>query len=403
MLITRITATLILGGAIASTFAACSAGSDPNGFGNPNLNNGSSGGATFGPGGGGLGGAMAYGAGGDFVFNPGGAPPTSPDSGNGNGNCGVVQKPEEIIVYSPVGLFIMQDRSGSMVTGFPPPASPDGWKNSSAAVSAFVSDPSSSGLSVGLGSFPPMTGNTDCGGGTDCGTPIVPIAPLPANAQPMISGMQTATPNNPIALTPTECGLRGMVSQCKTYTGATKIQCVGVLVTDGTPTQCDGDANNLAKILSDGAALGIKTFVIGLPGSNLQALDALAAAGGTAKAIDVSGGAAAFIAALNGIRSKISVGTALECQWKIPPPQDGQVFDPAKVNVAFTPKGGMVQEFGYVAQADCARAANAWYFDDPAKPTQVFVCPTTCDTLKASSGAEVNVSFGCARKPAILR
>jgi hypothetical protein len=93
----------------------------------------------------------------------------------------------------------------------------------------------------------------------------------------------------------------------------------------------------------------------------------------------------------------------LPCQWKIPPTPAGQQFDPQKVNVRFTPKGGSPQDFGYVAQADCSRASNAWYFDNPNQPTQVFVCPTTCDMLKASAGAEVDVSFGCATKQAPLR
>ena len=228
-----------------------------------------------------------------------------------------------------------------MITGFPPPASPDGWKNSSAAINAFVQDPASAGISIGLGSFPAMS-NPDCSSatmdcctkGTGCETPIVPIAPLPQNAAAMISGMQTATPSNPIALTPTECGLRGMLSQCVSYKAAASMQCVAVLITDGTPTQCDGTAANLEKLVADGLVAGVTTFVIGLPGSNISALDGLARAGGTNAAIDVSGGSAAFIAALNKIRGSVStsistshqfsipttISTPLPCEWKIPPP-----------------------------------------------------------------------------------
>jgi len=215
--------------------------------------------------------------------------------------------------------------------------------------------------------------------------------------------MQQATPNNPVLLTPTECGLRGMVAECQRYTAATGIQCVGVLVTDGTPTLCDGNAANLEKIVSDGAAQGVKTFVIGLPGSNLQALDGLARAGGAGAAIDVSGGPATFIAALNAIRGQVSVGTALPCEWLIPPPPEGQVFDANRVNISFTPPGGTPRDFGYVQVADCPRATDAWYFDDPMNPTRALVCPSTCDMLKASTGAEIAVSFGCERKPAIIQ
>ena len=214
------------------------------------------------------------------------------------------------------------------------------------------------------------------------------------------AAMNSSTPQ-PLNFTPTECGLNGMIQHCLQHKQATGEQCVGILITDGDPTTCDTNIANLSNIVAAGLQQGVKTFVIRLPGvSNPAGLDQVAAAGGTVAAVDVSAGANAFLAALNAIRQKVSVGTALECQWKIPPPPPPLTFDAKKVNVTFTPKGGAAQDFGYVAQADCVRAtSDAWYFDDPTKPTQVFVCPKTCDMLKASTGAEVNVSFGCATKP----
>jgi hypothetical protein len=427
------TTVLMIGAVIASRLVACSPTVKNNGS-QDNLQ-GTGAGSSFG-GGNGTGngtGASGYtGSAGDNggpVFNSGGA--TQGSGGGTNADCPpVVQKPEEIITYrdasvtdtittyKPVALFIMQDRSGSMVTGFPPPASADGWKNSSAAIDAFVHDPSSTGIHVGLGSFPPMTGSTDCSGGTDCGTPIVPIGPLPQNAAAMVSGMQTATPNNPIALTPTECGLRGMVNQCTAYKASAMMQCVAVLITDGTPTQCDGTAANLEKIVSDGLATGVTTFVIGLPGSNISALDGLAKAGGTNAAIDVSAGSAAFIAALNKIRGSVStqstthisipmtISTPLPCEWKIPVPANKGVFDKAMVNVRYTPPGGAAgEDFGYTTVANCASTTNGWYFDDPASPNpaKVLLCPGTCDKVKAQPGAAVEISFNCPQKPAIAK
>ena len=128
-------------------------------------------------------------------------------------------------------------------------------------------------------------------------------------------------------------------------------------------------------------------------------------------------GADSFINALNNIRQAIAVttttvvstpmviATPLPCQWKIPPIQGaGQRFDPTKVNVQFTPPGApAATQFGYVASpADCARVTgDAWYYDNANAPTQVIACPQTCNgTLKNSAGAQVEVLFGCARKPA---
>jgi hypothetical protein len=121
------------------------------------------------------------------------------------------------------------------------------------------------------------------------------------------------------------------------------------------------------------------------------------------KAIDVSSGAQAFITALQSIRTAVSVGTKLECEWAIPEPPKGQDFNKEKVNLTFTPKGGAPTDFGYVdSAAACANSSNAWYFDNKDDPKRILACPTTCEMLKASSGAQMDVKFGCERKPAII-
>ena len=102
--------------------------------GNGGSSNGGVGGAA-GPGAGGsttAGGGTGVGGDGFMVTGRGG------DSDGSTTGCGVTLKPEQIIKYEPVGIFIMQDRSGSMVTGYPPPASPDSWDHSAAAVTAFA-------------------------------------------------------------------------------------------------------------------------------------------------------------------------------------------------------------------------------------------------------------------------
>jgi hypothetical protein len=398
--------TTIVGAALAAALGACSAsGGGPD----PLLQGSGTGGTgTFLNGGGGAGGdGGASNVGGGFITVGSGATPGAGASGGGGGGndaCGVVQRPEQIIQYAPVALYIMQDRSGSMVTGFPS-GSAQSWGNSTNALGAFVSDPQSNGLDVGLAFFPPTSNNTSpaCTG-AECGVPAVEIGPI-AQTGPKIGAAMNSSQPQPLNFTPTECGLNGMIQHCLQHKQATGEQCVGILITDGDPTTCDTNIGNLSKIVAAGLQQGVKTFVIRLPGvSNPAGLDQVAAAGGTQAAIDVSAGAGAFIGALNAIRGQVAVGTALPCQWKIPAPPNGQTFDPAKVNISFTPKGGVPKDFGYVQVADCARATDAWYFDTPppGTPTQVFVCPKTCDMLKASQGAEVDVTFGCATKPAVI-
>jgi hypothetical protein len=249
--------------------------------------------------------------------------------------------------------------------------------------------------------------------GTDCGMPVVPIASLPGNANTMIQAMQNQRPSSDFALTPIECGLRGMINECLRFmsTSVTGEQCVAILVTDGNPTQCSIDYAFLTQIVRDGHANGVTTYVLGLPGANLAELNNFAVAGGTAQAIDVGGGADNFINALNNIRQAVAVTTSttvttstvisspLPCQWEIPPPPVGSVFDKNKVNVQFTPPGATVPvDFGRVDNAgQCAQTtADAWYYDDLANPTKVLACENTCNgTLKNSAGAEVAVLFGC--------
>jgi hypothetical protein len=232
-------------------------------------------------------------------------------------------------------------------------------------------------------------------------------------AQPIGSAMSSNAPN-PLNITPLECGLRGMVNVCLQYMSMSPIgeRCVAVLVTDGNtmdPTPCDANVANLVGIVTDGLNKGVKTFTLGLQGSDPNFLDQIAQAGGTMAHIDASGGVQAFVSALNMIRSSITIATPLPCQWRIPEPPAGSRFDPTKVNVDFTPPGGKPQSFGHVeSEADCARATgDAWYYDNSAKPadaTQVIACPNSCSgTLHNSIGAEVDVLFGCDTVPATVR
>jgi hypothetical protein len=324
----------------------------------------------------------------------------------------IVEVPVEIVTYDPIALFIMLDRSGSMVTGFPPPASPDSWNNSVVAITAFVNDPASEGIDVGLGTFPFGPDNTASCDGADCGQAIVPIAPLPGNASPMITALQQNAPSNPIALTPTECALRGMINQCAAFMAQspTGERCVAILVTDGNPTQCDTNQQNLINIVAAGAAQGVLTFTLALPGANIVALNELATAGGTDcdpagpnTACDAQGGASAFIDALNQIRGQVVTttiveeiqSTTLECTWAIPQPPEGETLDPNQVNVDFSSGGGAPQPIGKVpSKEECANYQGGWFYEAD-NPHQISVCDESCGVIKAAQNARIDILLGC--------
>jgi len=131
----------------------------------------------------------------------------------------------------------------------------------------------------------------------------LPISPLPGNASAMILAMQDQAPvagGN----TPTECGLRGMINECLRFMAQspTGEQCVAVLVTDGSPTQCDQLQSHLIQIVADGKTQGVATWVLSLPGSSPTFLDQLANAGGSGTSVEVNAGSQAFDDALRYIR-----------------------------------------------------------------------------------------------------
>jgi hypothetical protein len=115
----------------------------------------------------------------------------------------------------------------------------------------------------------------------------------------------------------------------------------------------------------------------------------VAAAGGTTAAILVgtTNVAQQFQQALAKVR-----GEALPCSYEVPAAvRSGQVAI-GKVNVEVTPSEG---EPAVVPQNQGCNG-DGWKYDDPAAPSAIVLCPSTCATLKADLGAKIRVLLGCA-------
>ena len=87
----------------------------------------------------------------------------------------------------------------------------------------------------------------------------------------------------------------------------------------------------------------------------------------------------------------------LSCDYAIPPPPGGKMFDASKVNVAYTPGGqGMPQQILNVPGGigDCGQNGG-WYYDNPSAPTKILMCPSTCAVLQADQAGKVEILFGC--------
>ncbi len=108
-------------------------------------------------------------------------------------------------------------------------------------------------------------------------------------------------------------------------------------------------------------------------------------------------GAAAWQPFFDAVAQAVISSAKLSCELAIPPPKSGSV-DPTKVNVAIQSGGNQVYLPGVADAAACGAGAG-WYYDNPAKPTKVTLCPASCDTAQASVGpgkpGHIEVLFGC--------
>lgn len=305
------------------------------------------------------------------------------DSGTGDGAltdanaCATDSKKAEPV---PLDLYIMLDQSGSMQG--------NKWTSTVSAITAFVNDPQSAGIGVGLDFFPD---DPECSIGT-YSTPSVGIAPLPGNATAIVNALGGTGPSGG---TPTFPAIQGALTYAQTHAIKNPDHVVViVLATDGQPNDCSSNVGNVSNVAQQGAqgTPKILTFVIGV-GSALTNLNAIASAGGTNTAfiVDTNGNVGQqFIDALNAIR-----GAALACEYIIPTPSTGSI-DPGKVNVVFTPDGGQKETWPkYANEAACPPTGNGWYYDNDAAPTKILLCPGTCSMVKNTKG-QVDVLFGCA-------
>lgn len=296
---------------------------------------------------------------------------------------------------APLAMFIMFDKSGSMGQN-------NKWTNATAALKAFFQDPGAAGLEVALRFFPDgACDGTSCDINA-CATPQVDAAPLTADPAPTDAQeqklVQAVASKSPGGNTPMSAALNGATNWGKTYLAAhPDHKVVVVLVTDGEPQGCINDVTQIADIAAQGKAGGVSTFTVGLQGSGTNTLNSIAMAGGTNQGFFIGNGNAEadLIAALEAIRGK-----AIACELAIPAPTNGQTVDTAQINVEFTPGGGQPATIGNVnGAADCG-ANGGWYYDDPANPTKIELCPTTCDSVQGDAAGKLDIVLGCDTIPA---
>jgi hypothetical protein len=168
-----------------------------------------------------------------------------------------------------------------------------------------------------------------------------------------------------------------------------------VLVTDGEANGCNDSIDDIAQLSADAfAADQIRTYAIGLTGSQEGDMDQIAMAGGTDQGIFVADGNMAT-QQLKDALGKIR-GEVLDCDFPMPEAKAGVEVDPGKINVNYTPGGGMVTTLTQVADETGCTTGQSWYYDNPSGPTRIILCKSTCDTITADPMASLQILLGCA-------
>lgn len=328
---------------------------------------------------------------------------SEPDGFNPDASCAATVVKAEL---TPLDMYIMTDKSSSMIG--------TRWNNVKAAIIAFLNDPASSGIGVGIQYFPKLptsASQSTCGNDGQCGaygpcwanycracsvahysTPDVPITVLPGAITPVTNSINAITP---FGGTPTGPALQGAVDYAKNWaTSHPGHTTVVVMATDGDPYSCTpSDIPSISAIAATAAAGTPKvlTFVIGV-GSSLTNMNAIAAAGGTTKAylVDTSSNVTQqFVQALNDIRKK-----TLGCEYKMPT-TDAGIIDPNKVELEWTPTNGSPSVIKRVTDATQCGTAEGWYYDNNAAPTKLLLCPASCTTIQSDPTGKVDISLGC--------
>jgi hypothetical protein len=195
-----------------------------------------------------------------------------------------------------------------------------------------------------------------------------------------------------------------------------------LLITDGQPTfseNCVGtgrvanpvDEAPIVAAIASARDAGIRTFVIGSPGSEENAAtmaDARPWLSRAAEAGDTQGAECAhagpnfchfdmtqepdFGAALRAALAKIA-GSIVSCDYELPAPPPGETLERGNVNVVHTAGSGTM---ALIPQSTTAECTEGWQYSPDQR--RVVLCDATCQRVQADPEARLELLFGCATR-----
>ncbi|HEX2679022.1 MAG TPA: vWA domain-containing protein [Polyangiales bacterium] len=324
----------------------------------------------------------------------------------------------------PSNILFVIDRSGSMACNLPPitdsaacekdpkranPSEPSKWEiTSDALLAAIKTLPANATVAISY-----FSNDDNCGVHP---TPSVPFAPNNLAQQSTIDASLRSI--KPAGGTPlvgaTILAYEHMHQQA--LAGAIFGNEFVVLLTDGQQSEqcsdtsrCTGAAEctdllvNTEVPKAAGPGVGIRTFVVGVPGSEpaRTVLSEIAMKGGTAKAgCDPTQGNCHFDMsketdlgpALSAALKEIA-GQTVTCELPLPEPAMGKL-DLTLVNVIYSPSTqGSPKLVPQDKTKACDGGANGWQYTED--NTKIRLCGPICDTVRGDAGGRVDVVLGC--------
>lgn len=363
----------------------------------------------------------------------GGLDPENPSAGSGGGGlpapnvdaifetgCAMATAKAEL---PPVNLLFVLDRSQSMECNTPAITS-----SAACEERPVREDPEQSSkweitreaLKHMVHALPPQTvvGISYFSNDDACGVssrPRIPLRPLvPAQVAAIEASLLNVTPNGATPLVgATILAYRHLHEAA--LDGTIRGERFVVLLTDGEQSEmCFDEAHCTDKqsctdlLINEevgkasGPGVGIRTFVIGVPGSEpaREVLSTIAVEGGTApEGCEPGSGECHFDmseeldlgAALSGALDQI-VGRALSCE--LPLPTGTEEVDRDRVNVVYSPASGTAPRvFPRDDTKGCNEGASGWQY--AANGSSIRLCGSACEEARNDSGGRIDVVLGC--------
>jgi hypothetical protein len=317
-------------------------------------------------------------------------------------------------------LFFVVDASGSMDKTANNTNGVDKWTATRDAIAAAI-EQMPDGSQVGLLGYPNMTVGADCVNEDALYEPQL----LGEDREGLLEALYAIDTQ---MCTPTYDAYHMAIEHFNAID--TQGQKYILLMTDGQPTVSSGCYPGTGSCIEDDGLVGleqevldiiqaareddgIKTFVLGSPGSELHAFTGLdnrwwlseaAELGGTSLGgncshdqepychFDMTEGVEAdFAEGLSQAMNQI-IGQVAQCDYTIPPPEDDQLVDLTAIHLVLLAGG---EEYIEIYQSATSECTHGWYLDQDGAEPMVKLCSATCEVVRADPRMELQWLFGC--------